>query len=117
MWIYYETDGDSGWYSVKLFSSQQFAMQYKNDKGDAYGCVEEIPVDNIKAPIYEDVKCPECGGPMVSRKGTYGIFWGCKKYPNCRGTRDSMGRSKAERDAEKDKEPVSHQDGFPFRRT
>lgn len=50
----------------------------------------------------ENVKCPECDGPMVSRSGKYGIFWGCKSYPKCSGTRDSMGRSKAEREAEKE---------------
>jgi ribosomal protein L37AE/L43A len=57
----------------------------------------------IKQPVYEDVQCPECGGKMISRKGQYGTFWGCTKYPNCRGTRDSMGRSKVERDEEKSK--------------
>lgn len=50
------------------------------------------------SPILEDVKCPECGGKMASRTGKYGTFWGCLKYPDCRGTRDSMGRSKAERE-------------------
>ncbi len=33
--------------------------------------------------------CPECGAPMILRqngqKGSY--FWGCSKYPKCRGTR------------------------------
>lgn len=48
----------------------------------------------------ENVKCPECDGPMMSRQnrqdGTR--FWGCKAYPRCRGTRDSEGRSHRERD-------------------
>lgn len=52
----------------------------------------------------QNVKCPDCGGEMISRKGQYGTFWGCKKYPDCRGTRDSMGRSKAEREAERAQE-------------
>jgi ssDNA-binding Zn-finger/Zn-ribbon topoisomerase 1 len=52
----------------------------------------------------ENVKCPDCDGDMVSRTGKYGTFWGCKDYPKCKGTRDSMGRSKAERDAERDKD-------------
>jgi len=51
---------------------------------------------------YENVKCPECDGPMVSRKGKFGVFWGCKNYPICKGTRDSMGRSKEDREKEKD---------------
>lgn len=45
----------------------------------------------------ENVKCPKCNGDMVSRKSQYGIFWGCKDYPRCSGTRDSMGLSKEER--------------------
>lgn len=52
----------------------------------------------------ENVKCPECEGPMVSRKGIFGTFWGCKDYPNCKGTRDSMGRSREERETEKDED-------------
>ena len=51
-----------------------------------------------------DVKCPECDSDMVIRKSTYGSFWGCTNYPNCKGTRDNMGRSKEERDEEREKE-------------
>ena len=46
----------------------------------------------------ENVKCPDCEGPMVSRTGKFGVFWGCKAFPACKGTRDSMGRSKADRE-------------------
>lgn len=47
---------------------------------------------------YEQVICPDCGGEMVSRTGKYGVFWGCRNYPRCTGTRDSNGRSKQERE-------------------
>ncbi|MGI6008846.1 MAG: UvrD-helicase domain-containing protein [Methanomethylophilus sp.] len=30
--------------------------------------------------------CPECGAPMVIRKGKYGKFWGCTRYPKCNYT-------------------------------
>jgi len=46
----------------------------------------------------ENVKCPDCNGEMVSRTGKFGVFWGCKAFPACKGTRDSMGRSKADRE-------------------
>lgn len=46
----------------------------------------------------ENVKCPICDGPMTSRKSEHGCFFGCMAYPRCKGTRDSMGRSKAERE-------------------
>jgi len=53
---------------------------------------------------YENLKCPNCNSSMISRKGPYGVFWGCDNYPECKGTRDSQGRSKEERNKEKDKE-------------
>ena len=33
--------------------------------------------------------CPSCGAPMIKRhnRRTGDIFWGCAKYPGCRGTR------------------------------
>lgn len=48
----------------------------------------------------ENVECPECGGPMVSRanKTTGQRFWGCADYPKCNGTRDTDGQSRAERE-------------------
>lgn len=42
----------------------------------------------------ENVKCPDCDGPMVPHQSQYGAFWGCKAYPRCKGTRNSMGLSK-----------------------
>jgi hypothetical protein len=34
------------------------------------------------------LNCPRCGSPMRLRSGRYGRFWGCSRYPNCRGTRN-----------------------------
>lgn len=31
--------------------------------------------------------CPLCGSPMAKRKGQFGEFYGCSKYPQCKGTR------------------------------
>jgi ssDNA-binding Zn-finger/Zn-ribbon topoisomerase 1/very-short-patch-repair endonuclease len=31
--------------------------------------------------------CPKCGSRMVLRSGRYGTFWGCSRFPYCRGTR------------------------------
>ena len=53
----------------------------------------------------EELRCPDCGGRMVSRmtKPKTGFmaaprrFWGCQNYPVCKGTRDTDGRSMAER--------------------
>lgn len=48
-----------------------------------------------------ELLCPECGDKMISRNGKFGKFWGCKQYPSCKGTRDSNGQSKGERNAER----------------
>lgn len=32
--------------------------------------------------------CPSCGSTMRRRSGRYGQFWGCSRYPKCRGTRN-----------------------------
>lgn len=32
--------------------------------------------------------CPTCGSAMHRRSGRYGAFWGCSRYPTCRGTRN-----------------------------
>ncbi len=40
-------------------------------------------VPNIQVP-----SCPQCGGTMSLRRGKYGEFWSCLKYPDCKGTKD-----------------------------
>lgn len=52
----------------------------------------------------ENVKCPECDGPMKPRKSKFGIFWGCERFPLCKGTRDSNGDSKRDKEEEGDYE-------------
>ena len=33
--------------------------------------------------------CPQCGSPLIKRKGRFGEFWGCSSFPKCRYTRNS----------------------------
>ena len=33
----------------------------------------------------EGPSCPKCGAPMVLRRGRYGQFYGCSRYPDCDG--------------------------------
>jgi restriction system protein len=44
------------------------------------------------AGVIEAPACPQCGSKMVLREARRGArvgqsFWGCSRYPNCRGTR------------------------------
>ncbi|MCL4460678.1 MAG: type I DNA topoisomerase [Nitrospirae bacterium] len=40
------------------------------------------PVDPALAPV-----CPECSSAMVQKRGKFGSFWACSRYPDCKGTR------------------------------
>lgn len=43
---------------------------------------------NQKIEIEIEEKCPECGSPLVIRKGRYGEFIACSAYPKCKYTRN-----------------------------
>ncbi|MET0786283.1 MAG: topoisomerase DNA-binding C4 zinc finger domain-containing protein [Paenisporosarcina sp.] len=61
--------------------------------------------------------CPECNSEMRARvnRSNGEKFYGCSKYPNCKGTRDSEGLSKQERFEQKYvKEQVEQASGFSF---
>jgi len=38
-------------------------------------------------PILTDQNCPKCSSKMILRSGKYGKFYGCSRFPYCRGTR------------------------------
>lgn len=38
-------------------------------------------------PSGNAVACPVCGSPMAQRTGPRGAFYGCTRYPSCKGTR------------------------------
>jgi very-short-patch-repair endonuclease len=50
------------------------------------------PGRSIKAPVAAFgagfASCPKCGSRMVLRNGRHGPFWGCPRFPYCRGTRN-----------------------------
>lgn len=35
----------------------------------------------------KDPLCPKCGSPMLLRTSKFGQFYGCSRYPSCKGTR------------------------------
>ena len=77
--------------------------------------LREKPIDDTKTWL-----CPDCGKEMVLRmnRSNGEKFWGCPKYPECKGTRDIAGLTREERAAEKAKAvEVQQQSGFRFRKT
>lgn len=45
IYMYYETDGDSGYYSIRLFTTEQKALNYKEKMKSAYGHIKEMKVE------------------------------------------------------------------------
>ena len=46
---------------------------------------KSVKDSHIEPVATSSVECPLCGAPMKMRKGPYGTFWGCTKYPECKG--------------------------------
>jgi len=54
-------------------------MNFRRD-GDAV-----VPVKEEEVPT--DEKCPECGAAMIMKRGRFGRFFACTRYPDCKGTK------------------------------
>lgn len=74
-------------------------IKNKGKRGDKqrYICLEcsknwSVDIANVEKPIAKPriVKevCPRCGSAMIKRSGKFGKFYGCTKYPLCKGTRN-----------------------------
>jgi DNA topoisomerase-1 len=47
----------------------------------AMGGMERVKV----APVETEHECPKCGAKMLERRGRFGTFLGCSRYPECDG--------------------------------
>ena len=67
-------NGNEVWYQVLDAFYKDFEPALK----EAFANMEK------KAPEETGEKCPECGNPLVIRKGKYGKFTACSNYPECK---------------------------------
>ena len=44
--------------------------------------------DRLNTGKYDDGICPNCGSPLVNKKGKFGEFLSCTRYPSCKYSRD-----------------------------
>lgn len=44
VWMFYRTDGDSGYYGIKLFQTEAAARAYLAANHDGYSNIEEVEV-------------------------------------------------------------------------
>ncbi|WP_397325260.1 DNA topoisomerase III [Pantoea agglomerans] len=47
--------------------------------------IEKGRVAAFKITVPVGPSCPKCGGPTQQRKNKEGKFWGCMKFPDCKG--------------------------------
>lgn len=77
--------GRMGW--TKLTAEQRETYQAQLDELPI-SCKYAAPVDHEGNPVVPeetDIACPKCESPMLKRKGRFGPFLSCVKYPNCDG--------------------------------
>ncbi len=67
-------DGKLVWYQTL----EEFYKQFEPSVQEAFAQMEK------KAPEETGEVCPECGSPLVIRKGRYGAFTACSNYPTCK---------------------------------
>lgn len=61
----------------------RFCSKCKGNKTYSY----TISKPAKETPVLSDKTCPRCSAKMILRKGKFGKFYGCSKYPYCRGTK------------------------------
>ena len=72
-------EGDQRWVdTVRTF--------YEKFKPDLKRAEKEMP--NEKAGEETDEVCPDCGKPLLARRGRFGKFLACSAYPECKYTRN-----------------------------
>lgn len=57
---------------------ENFYQKFEPTVQKAFGEMEKVP------PKETGETCPECGNPLVIRKGRYGEFTACSNYPECK---------------------------------
>jgi len=80
-------EGDQRWVdTVRAF--------YEKFQPDLKRAEKEMPNEKVGEETAEI--CPECGQPLLSRRGRFGKFLACSAYPECRYTRNIDGADRAE---------------------
>ena len=55
-------------------------------KHGQYANARKVSFEEKTNNAIDSGKCPKCGGELVRRTGTYGDFYGCSNYPDCKYT-------------------------------
>jgi DNA topoisomerase-1 len=80
-------DGDRKW----VDTVKEFYEPFKRDLAEA-----KKKMRNVKKGEETGEACPECGSPLLERRGRFGKFLACSTYPECKYTRNLSGGQRAE---------------------
>jgi DNA topoisomerase-1 len=69
-------EGEQDW--VQILSD--FYQPFSQKLDEAAAQAEKVKIE----PIVTDEVCPNCGKPMLLRRGRFGPFLGCSGFPECR---------------------------------
>lgn len=76
--------------TLKLLENLDYEIEWvpRENNLDADNLSKEplVKIGIIKADS-EKEKCPKCDGYLIERKGKFGRFYGCSKFPKCRFTK------------------------------
>lgn len=65
------------------------ATQYEEGLIDEYGATIGNPrFIGVRTKEWGYGPCPKCGADTVKINGKFGPFWGCSKFPGCKGSRN-----------------------------
>ena len=77
-------EGESNWVQVL----RDFYAPFKQTLDRA-----AVEMPNVTLPVETtDEKCDKCGAPMVVKRGRFGKFLACSRFPECKGTRNLSAR-------------------------
>lgn len=74
---------------LKDFKDSSLIRGYGRFCKDCKGIGTHRTVTSIPKPAPEltNLTCPRCNSKMILRRGKFGRFYGCSRFPYCRGTR------------------------------
>ncbi len=72
------------WANKKQYLACSRFPECKNMKSFSRNSKGEIVIEE---PKQLDEKCPQCGSPLIQRKGRFGEFIACSNYPKCKYSR------------------------------
>ncbi len=101
---FFPTNSISAWIQNETPINQEEYEKIREENGGILDTPELTQAINIRIELERTLRelipsCPKCGNPMTPRSGKHGDFWGCTRYPKCKGTLDWDNDLAEQRDA------------------